>query len=64
MTITKAQGATFSNVFIDLRWNVFIHEQLYGAISQVRTWNGLKILIGSEETDNKVKNYVFEEILL
>ena len=63
MTINKAQGETFSNVFIDLRKNVFTHGQLYVAMSRVRTWNGLKILIVSE-TDNKVKNYVFKEILL
>ena len=58
MTINKAQGETFSNVFIDLRKNIFTHGQLYVAISRVRTWNswnGLKILIGSEKTDNKKK---------
>ena len=57
MTINIAQGKTFSNVFIDLWKNVFTHGQLYVAISRVL---GLKILIGLEETDNKVKNYVFK----
>ena len=59
--IKKAQGETFSNVFIDLRKNVFTHGQLYVAIYRVRTCNGLKILIGSTKIYNKVKNYVFKK---
>ena len=51
VTKNKAQGETFSNVFIDLLicGIVFTHAQLYGDISRVRTWNGLEILIGSEK---------------
>ena len=63
MTINKAQGQTFSNVLIDLQKDVFSHGQLYVAISRVRSWNGLKLFIGSNRIDNKVKNYVFKEIL-
>ena len=62
MTINKAQGQTFSNVLIDLQKDVFNHGQLYVAILRVRSWNGLKLFIGSNRIDNKVKNYVFKEI--
>ena len=61
MTINKAQGQTFSNVLIDLQKDVFSHG-LYVAILRVRSWNGLKLFIGSNKIDNKVKNYVFKEI--
>ena len=62
MTINKAQGQTYSNVIIDLQKDVFSHGQLYVAILRVRSWNGLKLFIGSNRIDNKVKNYVFKEI--
>ena len=62
MTINKAQGQTFPNVLIDLQKDVFSHGQLYIAILRVRSWNGLKLFIGPNRIDNKVKNYVFKEI--
>ena len=63
MTINKAQGQIFSNVLIDLQKDVFSHGHLYVAISRVRSWSGLKIYLGSNRVNNKVKNYVFKEIL-
>ena len=62
MTINKAQGQTFSNVLIDLQKDIFSHRQLYVAILLVRSWNGLKLFIGSNRIDSKVKNYVLNEI--
>ena len=62
MTINKAQGQTYSNVIIDLQKDVVSHVQLYLVILRVRSWNGLKLFIGSNRIDNKVKNYVFKEI--
>ena len=62
MIINKAQGQTFSNVLIDLQNDVFSHRELYVAILRVRSWNGLKLFIGLNRIDNKVKNYVFKEI--
>ena len=61
MTINKAQGQTFSNVLIDLQKDVFSHGQLLRC-NFTSTWNGLKLFIGSNRIDNKVKNYVFKEI--
>ena len=63
MTIDKVQGQIFPNVLIDLQKYVFNHIHLYVEISRVRSWNGFKFYLGSNPVYNKVKNYVFKEIL-
>ena len=62
MTINKPQSQTYSNVLIDLQNNVFSHGHLYVANSRVRFWSRLKLYLGSNQVNNKVKNYVFKEI--
>ena len=64
MTINKSQGQTFEKIGIDLRKDVFNHGQLYVACSRVRSWNALKIHLGEQRMNYKVKNYVYEEIFL
>ncbi|XP_058805595.1 uncharacterized protein LOC131672409 [Phymastichus coffea] len=63
MTINKAQGQTFDNIAIDLRRDVFNHGQLYVAMSRVRSWDTIKIFLGSHRQNSfKVKNYVYKEL--
>ena len=49
MTINKSQGQTFNNVGLLLRTPCFSHGQLYVAISRVRNFDSLKILIETHE---------------
>ncbi|XP_043464207.1 ATP-dependent DNA helicase PIF1-like [Leptopilina heterotoma] len=62
MTINKSQGQTFDMIGIDLRKDVFNHGQLYVAFSRVRSWESLKIFLGSQRTSYIVKNYVYKEL--
>jgi ATP-dependent exoDNAse (exonuclease V) alpha subunit len=41
VTIHKAQGKTFSKVYVDLATGTFAHGQLYVALSRCRTLDGL-----------------------
>lgn len=76
MTINKSQGQTFNRVGLLLRTPCFSHGQLYVAVSRVRNFDSLKILI--ETHDNGIhrqgelggydggfytKNVVYQEIL-
>ncbi|XP_011859489.1 PREDICTED: ATP-dependent DNA helicase RRM3-like [Vollenhovia emeryi] len=63
MTINKSQGQTFEKVAVDLRKDVFNHGQLYVALSRVRSWDSLKVYVEDNNQSNKVKNYVYKEIL-
>ena len=68
MTINKSQGQTLERVDLYLHDRVFIHGQLYVALSRVTSYNGKKILINkqnTEEYDNCIqhtKNIVYQEI--
>jgi len=63
ITINKSQGQTFDRVEIDLCKDVFNHGQLYVAFSQAKSWEALKVYLGSQRNDKQVKNYVYKEIL-
>lgn len=49
MTINKAQGQLLDYVRLYLPLSVFSHDQLYVAISRVKSKEGLKILIHDKE---------------
>jgi ATP-dependent exoDNAse (exonuclease V) alpha subunit len=49
MTINKSQGQTLGCVGLYLPRPVFMHGQLYVALSRVKTRSGLKILITDDE---------------
>ncbi|XP_018300771.1 ATP-dependent DNA helicase PIF1-like [Mycetomoellerius zeteki] len=62
MTINKSQGRTFEKVAVDLRKNIFNHGQLYVALSRVCSWDSLKVYL-EDNNLNRVKNYVYKEVL-
>ena len=64
MTINKSQGQTLSRGGLYLPQPVFTHDQLYIAISRVKTKRGSKILIldENENITNTTKNTVYKEI--
>ena len=60
MTINKSQGGTFDCVGIDLTQPVFAHGQLYVALSRVRSFRSLHILLPNGTSTH---NHVYREIL-
>ena len=68
MTINKSQGQTLERVGLYLHDHVFTHGQLYVALSRVTSYNGIKILINKQNTEEynnciqHTKNIVYREI--
>jgi hypothetical protein len=63
MTVNKAQGQSLTHVGIDLRQQVFTHGQLYVAFSRSTTAANVNVLLAKENTDRKVENVVYSEVL-
>ena len=63
MTINKAQGQSFDRAGVDLRLPVFMHGQLYVALSRVTDVDRLHVLL-PEGDDDRVENVVYRELLL
>jgi uncharacterized membrane protein len=61
MTINKSQGQSFETIGLDLRTPVFSHGQFYVAVSQVKSANGLSILLPDGAT--QTWNIVYPEVL-
>ncbi|XP_045792256.1 ATP-dependent DNA helicase PIF1-like isoform X2 [Trifolium pratense] len=64
MTINKSQGQTLSHVGLYFPRSVFAHDQLYVAVSRVKSLNGLKVLIADDygEWSTSTKNVVYSEV--
>ncbi|KAI9113891.1 hypothetical protein K1719_015142 [Acacia pycnantha] len=64
MTINKSQGQSMTNVGIYLPSPFFSHGQLYVALSRVKSFNGLKLLILDEfnKCNNTTTNVVYREV--
>ncbi|KAM3251231.1 hypothetical protein P3L10_005301 [Capsicum annuum] len=60
MTINKSQGQSLSHVELFLKKPVFIHGQLYVALSRVISRKRLKILAYDE--DGQITNVVYREV--
>ncbi|XP_019190610.1 PREDICTED: uncharacterized protein LOC109185068 [Ipomoea nil] len=64
MTINKSQGQSLTNVGLFLKKPVFVHGQLYVALSRVSNPNGLKVVILDEngDYDSSTSNVVYKEV--
>jgi hypothetical protein len=60
-TINKSQGGTYDRVGLDLQQPVFSHGQLYVALSRVRNFHSLRILLPKDDTHTE--NIVCHEVL-
>ncbi|KAI9075411.1 hypothetical protein K1719_042661 [Acacia pycnantha] len=64
MTINKSQWQSMSHVGLYLLTPVFSHGQLYVALSRVKSFNGLRILILDEcnKSSRTTTNVVYREV--
>ncbi|XP_031111748.1 uncharacterized protein LOC116015711 [Ipomoea triloba] len=64
MTINKSQGQTLSIVGLFLRKPVFVHGQLYVALSRISNPSGLKVLTCNEDGQSvsSTTNVVYKEV--
>jgi hypothetical protein len=62
VTINKSQGSTYDRVGIDLTDPVFSHGQLYVALSRVKNWDSVHVLLkdGQFHTTNVVWHTIFD----
>ncbi|KNZ74356.1 hypothetical protein J132_07214 [Termitomyces sp. J132] len=63
MTINKSQGQSVKHVGLDLQSGVFLHGQLYVALSQCTSGDCIKVILDPENTSRKTANIVYQEIL-
>ncbi|KAM3360261.1 hypothetical protein P3S68_019973 [Capsicum galapagoense] len=64
ITINKSQDQSLSHVGLYLKKPVFMHGQLYVAISRMTSRKGLKILVydDDEKITNEARNVVYIEV--
>ena len=66
MTINKSQGQSLKKVGLYLCKPVFTHDQLYVALSRVRSIDGLRIVLAQHDQHEvaTTKNVVYKEIFM
>jgi ATP-dependent exoDNAse (exonuclease V) alpha subunit len=64
MTINKSQGQSVGYVGLDLYDSVFMHGQLYVALSRCTSKHRIKVLVKDGSVDFKTPNIVFSEVLI
>ena len=65
LTINKSQGQFLAHVGLFLKKPIFIHDQLYVAVSRVTSRAGLKILVWDGELNSTVSstvNVIYKEV--
>ncbi|KAI9083877.1 hypothetical protein K1719_034135 [Acacia pycnantha] len=64
MTINKSQGQSLRHIGLYLCKPVFTHDQLYVALSRVKSMDGLNIVVDDNScgNKNKTRNVVYKEI--
>ncbi len=62
MTINKSQGQTLSHMGLYLPRPVFLHGQLYVALSRITSYQSIKVLIGNSNQNYQTKNVVYNEV--
>src|SRR5947207_9291146 len=64
MTINKAQDQTLNYVELCLKKSMFMHEQLYIALSRVTDGANLRMIVPDIEKKHqeKIKNIIYSEI--
>ena len=63
MTINKAQGQSVRIVGLDLRTPIFLHRQLYVALSRCTSRDRIKVLMEGTKTANIVYSEVLQGIV-
>ena len=68
ITVNKSQGQEYNHLLIDLRNPSFAHGHLYVALSRVKYFNKIAILVNTCDTRDDiypiVKNIIYPELLL
>lgn len=62
MTINKVQEQTSHKITLGVRKDVFNHGQLCASLSKVRSYDSLKVYVGSHRNPPKIKNLFYKEI--
>ena len=62
LTVNKAQGQMVKRLGVDLRKPIFLHGQLYTALSRTTSMTNLKAIV-PDYTNRRTMNIVYEEVL-
>ena len=64
MTINKSQGQSVKHVSLDLRNPMFMHGQLYVALSWCTSLENVKVLFPEGAMTTVMSNIVYKDVLL
>ena len=63
VTFNSCQGQTLKKAIFDLRQDIFVHGQLYTALTRIRSRKGGTTLISELNKDFIVRNVVFRQLV-